>query len=113
MKKGIWAVLVTLLFGINFAIAMDNTDEIKDSKVKQAIINEITYPEFAINNKIEGDVFVSFLVNKDGKIRIIRTNSIFNNLESYVIEKMKTMTIKVDDVEIGKTYDMKFSFKLL
>lgn len=113
MKTGKLVLLFALLLSINFAYATNNTENNDESKVKEAIKQEITYPEFAIEAKLEGEVLVSFTVNKDGKIDILRTNSVYKELESYVVEKMKTMTVSADEAEIGKTYNMKFSFKLL
>ncbi|MBT3303543.1 MAG: hypothetical protein HOD63_11220 [Bacteroidetes bacterium] len=113
MKKSILVILICTLVSINFAFAVNDTEESKESSVKQAIKLEIDYPEFAIENKIEGEVLVSFEVNKDGKIDVLRTNSVYKELEGYVIEKMKSITVHADDAEIGKVYNMKISFKLL
>jgi TonB family protein len=113
MKKGILLIATAILMSVNFAFANTTSDEEKESNVKKAIKQEVVYPEFAIEEKLEGEVLVSFTVNKDGKIDVLRTNSVYKELEGYVIEKMKTMTVNADDAEIGKTYNMKISFKLL
>jgi len=106
---------IIILLGSIIVIAENdtkNSNETTDSKVKSLVLQKMTYPGFASEQKIEGDVYVSFEFNKDGKINVVQTNSASPELQDYVVEKLKAIKFAKEDIEIGHAYNIKITFKL-
>ena len=115
MKKVLTFAFVLIFSGVLTAMAdNDKKDESAgtDSKVKNLIMKEMTYPTFASEQNVQGEVYVSFEFNKDGKVDVLRSNSANPALEKYVIEKLKTLQMMKEDVEVQHVYNMKFTFTL-
>lgn len=114
MKKVLVLTVLVVLIGVNVSFAKDNKKSIetKESRVKEMVSHKIKYPAFASEQKIEGEVYVSFTVKNDGKVNIIRTNSANEELGNYVVEKLQSISFKQTDIEEGKTFNMKFVFEL-
>jgi len=114
MKKVLTLVIAAIFSTISFqSFSTNDSDNANETKVKQTVISQITYPDFAKEQKIEGDVLVSFKVSKDGKVVVLSSNSSEVKLQNYVVEKMKTVNLSSVDVEEGFVYNVKFSFQLL
>jgi len=115
MKKFV-SIVMFVVVGCLMTASAGNDNEnnlsVNEAKVKSTIMKEMTYPNFASEQKIEGVVYVSFEFNKDGKMTIIKTNSASPALENYVVEKLKSINFITEDIEIGHEYNMKFTFKL-
>jgi hypothetical protein len=79
---------------------------------EQVLQKQITYPEFAKENNVEGFVLVSFSFDHNGKIQIKDANSNDESLKSYVISKLSGIQLfgESNDTE---EHIMKFEFKLL
>lgn len=106
MKTKILALLFVFLFG-SFALKAGN-DELS---FKQTVASKIQYPEFAKDQKLEADVYVSFTVNEDGEININQTNSICNELMDYVKDELKKIKVDSESEVVGKTFYYRFTFK--
>jgi len=100
-------ILTTALLILLISNMSANT--IEPEGIKDLIKKEISYPEFALQQKIEGTVLVSFLVSEEGLINVELANASNEDLKNYVIGKLKSLIIK--DADDNK-YNMKFEFKL-
>jgi hypothetical protein len=108
------AALFTLVgFSVLYAKDRSKNEKSKEVNVKKTISHEISYPAFASEQNIEGDVYVSFNIDQDGKVNILRTNSAIPELKDYVEGKLRKKEFETNNNEVGKTYIMKFTFKLL
>lgn len=83
---------------------------INDPSVESSIRGEISYPQIAIAQNIEGVVLVEFKIDLNGQIDIVAINSSDVTLREYVTAKLKSMVFP------GKTsdenYTMRFDFRL-
>ncbi len=106
MKIKILALVVILLAGS--IVTKAGNDELS---FKQTIVSKIQYPEFAKDQKLEADVWVSFTVNENGEITVNQTNSIDPDLMDYVKAELKKIRVNTDNEVIGKTFMYRFTFK--
>lgn len=106
MKIKILALVVILLAGS--IVTKAGNDELS---FKQTIVSKIQYPEFAKEQKLEADVWVSFTVNENGEITVNQTNSIDPDLMDYVKAELKKIRVNTDNEVIGKTFMYRFTFK--
>ena len=105
-------VILTLVFTAIVAVNSFASSINPKSNIKDVLNKEITYPEFAKEQKLEGVVMVSFSINESGLINIDLTNASNEDLKKYVIEKLKKLIFKdSNDIEIKSKYNMKFEFK--
>lgn len=105
MKK----VIFTLGFVAIFCLS-SFANTIKPDGIKEVIKKEITYPDFAKKEKIEGVVMVSFSISEGGAISIDMTNASNEDLKDYVIGKLKGLIFRGEESE--SKYNMKFEFKI-
>ena len=80
---------------------------------KICIQKQITYPDFAVKQKLEGVVAVCIVFNHDGNVEITKSFSSSIDLENYVIEKLQHIHFSNCIVQIGKEYNLHFTFQLL
>ena len=106
MKIKILALVVILLAGS--IVTKAGNDELS---FKQTIVSKIQYPEFAKDQKLEADVWVSFTVKENGEITVNQTNSIDPDLMDYVKAELKKIRVNTDNEVIGKTFMYRFTFK--
>ena len=83
------------------------------SDLEKTIKSEISFPASAIENQIEGSVFVEFTVNDDGSIEVLNCFSEQGELQCYVFSTLSKLKVIPDDEVVGKTYTMRFDFKLI
>lgn len=114
MRTKILLPVLFCLLGMSLVHSQTQDNKEPDPKlqVKQLVIKEMTYPEFAVDLGIEGVVFASFSVNEDSTLKVIEVNSANDRLREYVDKKLKE--IKVSQV-VGsdEVFNMKFTFELL
>lgn len=99
-------MLLTLIF------TSANASPKKTKDINKILQKEIVYPDFAKEQKLEGTVLVSFTVNADGTITINLTNESDPALKDYVVSKLTSLKIIPAKENAGKSYDVKFEFKL-
>lgn len=115
MKTKVFILIVAALMVFNFTNA-DNSNSAepqKQAQLAKKVTKAIEMPQFAIDNSIEGDVYVNFSVRSDGSINIIKVNSGQQELKEYVIDELKKMYITPEDGVVDKEFNLKFSFRLL
>lgn len=79
------------------------TDQLKDL---------VKYPEFAMNENIQGFVLVSFNFDEKGQLHIIAANSNDENLKKYVINKLSEVNLCDWTKNPQNVYNMRFVFML-
>jgi len=105
MKK---IVLITFALVLTSAILTASNPE----GINEKIFNEITYPEFARQSRIEGIVAVSFLVSNDGLINVEMVNASNEDLKNYVMGKLRNMVLP-ESIAKESRHQLRFVFKLL
>jgi TonB family protein len=80
--------------------------------LKKIINKEVSYPETAVNQKIEGEVTVEFKVTDDGKIEVINCYTDQGVFYTHMMKTLESIKLNPDDELTGKTFSMKFIFKL-
>lgn len=106
MKIKVLALVIVLLTG-SFVLKAGN----EELSFKQTVISKIQYPEFAKEQKLEADVYVSFTVAKTGEIIVNQTNSISPDLMDYVKTELKKIRVDESNEVVGKTFLYRFTFK--
>ena len=90
-----------------------HADEDDTAMLKQTVKQAIEYPEFAVEENLEGTVWVEFSLTEDGKIKVEQLNSDCIPLKNYVLEELDGMDAsKFVDAKKEK-YQMHFDFHLL
>lgn len=100
------SVLIIAFSGVSNA----NTISPKGGDIKKLIQKQVSYPDFAKEQKLEGVVLVDFTLNADGTIKVNTTNQSDINLKDYVVTKLKQIKLK-PDTSAAKSYSVKFDFK--
>lgn len=100
-------IAAILMLSFTFCFASD-----PQSDLNLAISKKITYPSFAVAQRIEGAVFVEFTVSEEGKIQVKNCNSLEGELQSYVYQTLDGSTVSPSKELNGKTFLMKFDFIL-
>jgi hypothetical protein len=104
-------ILIILIF---FSVAMTKSFASSDtvSILRSEILKNIDLAKVAAEMQQEGAVFAEFIVREDGKIEVLNCHSLQSKLQSYIFEKLSSITITPDPSFVGKTYLMRFDFKL-
>jgi hypothetical protein len=108
MKAKVLSLLVVAFLSLNVAFAAK-----PPANVKAEVVKEVGYPDFAIEEELEGDVYVSFTVKEDGKINVVEAHSTSTELKDYVTDKLETVKVDIFKTEANEKYNMKFTFNLL
>jgi len=88
-----------------------------DKELLKWVINNIRYPEEAIKNKIEGRVFMRFLIKSDGSIDDVTVmRSLYPACDSEAVRVLKMMPnwipAKQNDIPVDVYYQMPVFFKI-
>ena len=105
--------IVSLMILTVSTIGKVNANSIKPVSMDKMLKKEISYPDFAKQQKLDGTVLVSFSVNADGTISVNLTNDSNASLKDYVVEKLKQLKIIPSADNTDKTYNVKFDFKFI
>ena len=84
---------------------------IKPENIDKLIKKEISYPDFAKQQKLEGIVLVNFTINLNGTISVNLTNESNTSLKDYVVAKLLQLKLIPTNDSLNKTYNVKFDFK--
>lgn len=69
------------------------------TSIAEVIQDEMYYPEFAIEDKLQGKVVVEIQITEEGKFDVIAANSVYADLKSYA-----SKTIEGIDTDEYKDY---------
>jgi hypothetical protein len=112
MKKAllisVWAIMALIMI-----VGNTSAQNITKEKVKETVKNYVKYPEFAIEEKLQGDVIVNFALNQDGCLKINEIYSRVPELQAYVKEKITVLKFPVEEKLVDEPILMRFSFQLL
>lgn len=128
MKKITLLWMILCIFNISFTSAKDNKpvsydvsseyEVVKIAKkvpnnVKKAIYKELTYPEYAEQKNMEGQVYLRITVDEDNMLKVIGMNATSPYLGGYVKHKLKSTQIKNPGTKPGQVYIMKVDFEMI
>lgn len=82
-------------------------------KSHDCLHRQVKYPDFAIQQQIEGVVAVTMLFNADGNVVITDSFGSNKDLENYVHEQLHRLHLKDCAVKVNKPYNLRFAFRLL
>lgn len=108
MKTKVLIAIAIMMFAFTATFAKD-----PETTLRETVRAHIEFPEFTIEQLIEGDVYAEFTVKEDGSIDVLNCFSTQGELQTYVYKELSTIVVNPDPSLIGGTYTMKFEFKLL
>ncbi len=80
-----------------------------ERSLDRALRNNISYP-LLDRADMTGEVFVSFVINTEGRIEVLECNSANERLKSYVLRKLARIDIGDNPEGSWKTTHMRFNF---
>ncbi len=80
-----------------------------ERSLERALNNNLSYPLLEREN-MNGDVYVSFVINKEGRIEVIDCRSANERLKDYVLRKLARIDIGDNPDGSWKTTHMVFNF---
>jgi TonB family protein len=112
MKTKIIVLLAAGIFFSTLAMAA-KTPVKKPESFSERLRSEITYPQTAFQNKVEGMVLVGFTVDEKGNIKINGVNASNKELCDHVVRILGKTKALPSDMVYGKSFNMKFVFRLV
>lgn len=108
---------LAILFGLFISTTAFAGEPVPASKyvattVADYIEEELEYPEFAIENKFEGDVVIQVVIEDDGTFDVIAANSHDAEMKQHVIQLVEELDSDKFDQYAGQTLLVKVSFDL-
>jgi len=83
------------------------------SSVAEIIQEEVYYPDFAIENKFQGDVLVEVQITEEGSFDVIAANSINKDLKKYASKTIEDIDTEAFKNYAGKRVILKLNYDLL
>lgn len=77
--------------------------------LERALTNNLSYPLLTREN-MNGEVYVSFVIDKEGRIQVIDSRSANQSLKDHVLRKLARIDIGDNPMGSWKTTHMVFSF---
>lgn len=112
MKTKIITLSAMLLMGFSSIFAGNPDGDKTKMEAREDISLRIDYPEFAIEQDMEGTVYVRLELLENGQVNVIKANSPSNELLRYVVDNLETMHFDPEVYATGEPFNMKFSFVL-
>ena len=93
-------------------LAVDNSSKLADMErnLEHALNRNIAFPLLAKEN-MTGEVYVSFVIDKEGKVEVLSCRSDNDALSEYVLRKLARIDIGENPDGIWKTTHMRFNFR--
>ena len=109
---------IMLLLGIFIATTAFATEPVPATttakkEIKELVVKKLIYPQFAIDNKIECNVYLSITVNENGSLEVDCANCMCSQLKDFVVKRVEK--IQSEDLEkyAGATMLLKVKFDLI
>ncbi len=83
------------------------------SSVKQILKKELSYPDFAIKNKLECDVVVSIVIQDDGTFKVNCANCQCPKMKNEVIADIEKLGNKKFAKFAGQEINLKLKYELI
>jgi len=77
------------------------------------IENNLDYPEFAIENKFDGDVVLSLIIEDDGSFDVVAANCVDQDMKNHVVTVVEEMQSDKHAYHAGQKVNLKIKFDLL
>lgn len=95
--------------------SINSTTPAKATKISKELDRELSkhlvYPLLEREHNMNGVVFVSFVVNKEGKLEILECLSGNPHLQAYVMKKLERVDLPDNEPGFWKTTRMQFVFR--
>lgn len=108
MKTKILTIAAILMLAINISYAKS-----PQSDLRQTITEKVKFPSNALEQKIEGTVYVEFKVTPEGKIEVLNCFSLQGELQTYIFQTISGISVSPDPELLGITFVMRFDFNLI
>lgn len=82
-----------------------------ERELQHQIDRFVSYPLMADPGSMDGDVVVSFVIDTEGKVKVIRAESANSTLEEYVLGRLSKVDIGSNPDGTWKTTHMRFRFR--
>ena len=83
------------------------------SHLKEVITDQLTYPDFAEDNYIEGEVWMKVCVTDASVIKIVDISSTNQKLGNYVKKELSSLYVEKPGCKAGQVFYLKVKFDLL
>lgn len=112
--KRIIIALIASVFTIGTIMANEPVMAPKEvsSSVAEIIKKEIYYPEFAIEDKFQGDVVMEIQITESGNLDVIAANSVNQDLKNYATKTIEEIETKNLEDYAGQTVVLKLNYDL-
>lgn len=91
-----------------------NSKDKEVSEIRTQLFDQIQFPSFLIDkNTKEENVTVTFKIEKDGSVKVMKTNSENKELNNYITEKFNGAKIETTPESEEKLYQINIRFKLI
>lgn len=108
MKTRIILILSTLFCIVNYGFTSSLSSDLSKNIQKNFV-----YPENAIKQNLQGDVWVAFKVDDEGKIEVFQANSSDNYLKEEVVRAIENMKPEQLGIYKNELYYCKISLRLI
>jgi hypothetical protein len=107
-------VFIVGMFLVSSAFALEPVPASKAvaKSVAKTILNELEYPEFAIEEKFECCVLVSVVIQEDGRFDVDCANCVSERMKEYVVYEIEHMVSEEHAKYAGQTVLIKINFDL-
>ena len=115
MKKLLLVLAGTMLVGMSVVNAkkLPTVAEKLPSDIKMEIINQLDYPAFAEDMKLEGDVWIKVGLTENSEVKIIDLSATNSKLGEYVRCKLTNLSVKGTGMSVTDTYYLKVKFDII
>jgi len=114
MKKLV-VLVVVLTLGLTTAVSAKKLP-VEAAKLpadfKQAIADHLTYPKFAKNNMLEGEVWLKVTLDENSTVKIVELSATNPDLGEYVQNELADLTIEKSSFKAGNIYFLKVKFDM-
>jgi hypothetical protein len=81
-----------------------------ERELDRALNKHLTYPATA-KTDMTGEVYVSFVIDKQGRLEVLECNSANNDLKEYVLRKLQRIDIGDNPDGVWKTTHLRIAFR--
>ncbi|MCB2207646.1 MAG: energy transducer TonB [Bacteroidetes bacterium] len=114
IKKIVIALIVSI-FTVGSVMANEPVMAPKEisSSVAEIIQEKVYYPDFAIEDKFQGDVLVEVQITEEGSFDVIAANSVNKDLKTYATKTIENITAESFKNYAGQRVIVKINYNLL
>lgn len=94
-----------------FRLGKANNENKIERSLERELNRHVIYPVMEEKKDMTGEVFVSFVVNTEGKLVVIDCNSANQELRNYVLRRLERVDIGDNPNGVWKTTRMRFVFR--